>query len=358
MSIEIARPQRESALSIIGPAYELAKRLAATEFVPDALRNRPEAVLAAILYGREVGLGEMTSLAQIHVIRGRPALSAFAQRALIMAQGHEIWPEEMTETRCVLLGLRRGSERDPYRVTWTIDMAKKAGLLTQDRPTWFKFPRAMLLARSTGELARLGFADVIGGMPYNSEEIDDDFGLDTAPAELEQTTNGTAKPERKTRRRSLQQREAPPPPPTIAPAVRQQTAPESPPEPEPPAQQPTEDGEYTEPAAPPEPQPPTAPQPETGGLTLKQQIAMRCREAGLSDDERRHLISAVTGKTSREQITREDAMRTLDALQQIIDGRGELIRDRSGHWLFVHVRREDDREDELPLDESGEGDGS
>ena len=88
---------------LLDPA-EIAQRIGGTDFVPKALRNNPAAITAALLYGLEVGLGRMQSLAKIAVIDGRPSLAAEAQRALILAAGHEIWPEEATITRCVMAG--------------------------------------------------------------------------------------------------------------------------------------------------------------------------------------------------------------------------------------------------------------
>ena len=52
-------------IALMEPAVELAKAVANTEFVPKSLRGNPAAITAAILYGDEVGLGPMQSLARI-----------------------------------------------------------------------------------------------------------------------------------------------------------------------------------------------------------------------------------------------------------------------------------------------------
>ena len=51
-------------IALMGPAVELAKAVAGTEFVPRAMRDNVAAIAAAILYGDEIGLGPMQSLAR------------------------------------------------------------------------------------------------------------------------------------------------------------------------------------------------------------------------------------------------------------------------------------------------------
>jgi hypothetical protein len=156
-------------VELLQPAAEYAKTIANTDFVPRSMRGNVAAISATILYGDEVGLGPMVSLAKIRVIDGTPTLYAEAQRALVLAAGHELWPEEKTATRVTYAGRRRGSDQIA-RVTWTLDDARRAGLA--GREAWRKYPRQMLTARASAELCRDLFADVIGGLAA-VEEIDD-----------------------------------------------------------------------------------------------------------------------------------------------------------------------------------------
>lgn len=149
---------------------DLAAKISQTEFVPDTMRGKPAVVAAAILYGRELGLAPMTSLRSVALIKGRPALSSEAMRAMVLAAGHHIAFEEMTSARCVIIGRRRGSE-DSTRVVFTMDDAKKMGV--GGNAQYSKMPRQMLAARATAELCRLIFADVIGGLVADVE-VDDD----------------------------------------------------------------------------------------------------------------------------------------------------------------------------------------
>lgn len=155
---------------ILPDVYDLSTKLANTEFVPAGLRGKPAAIAACVLAGREIGLGPMSSLQNILVIDGRPTMTSLLMRQLIFAAGHSIHYSESTDFRCVVKGRRRGEE-DWTTITWTIDQAKKAGL--DNKMNWKRYPKQMLQARATGELARLAFADCLGGMGYLEDELID-----------------------------------------------------------------------------------------------------------------------------------------------------------------------------------------
>ena len=158
------------AVQLAGVA-KLAEYIAATEFVPKAYRDQPAAVAAAILAGREMGIGPMTALQHLYVVEGRPAMSAQLMRALVMAAGHTFRVVESTSARCTVVGRRRGETVDREPVTWSGDEVRRAGLA--GRGQWQKYPRQMLLARATAELCRAVFPDVLGGMAYAVEEAAD-----------------------------------------------------------------------------------------------------------------------------------------------------------------------------------------
>lgn len=156
----------------------LASQIAKTDFVPQEFRGRPEAVLACMMYGQELGLGPMQSLNLTQSIKGRVGLKPEGMRALVLAAGHHLWTDEFTDSRVVLCGQRAGLDK-VESVDWTLERAKQAGLGTGDN--WKKYPRAMLLARATSELCRLLFADVVGGLSYTPDELEEFDVVDAVP---------------------------------------------------------------------------------------------------------------------------------------------------------------------------------
>ena len=189
----------DSWIAVCSDVIKVANVICDTPFVPDGLRGSGPAVAAAILAGRELSLGPMTSLANIHVIKGRPALSAVLMRALVQAQGHQWQDGDVTDTRAVVRGRRKG-EAEWTEVTFTADQARKAGIELG------KYPQDKLYARATSRLARRKFADVIAGMPYSAEELEDgpDDVVLAGESYREPGNTSAAKPGQRTARRKTQ----------------------------------------------------------------------------------------------------------------------------------------------------------
>lgn len=284
-------------IELVGPAAELAGMIAATEFVPAEMRNRPAAITACILYGQEIGIGPMQALAKVDIVKGRPAPRAELARALALAAGHDLWVEESTNTRVSVCGRRRGSS-NVQKVTWTMDDAKKAGIA--GNPTYAKYPRQMLLARASAELVRQMCPEVLGGITVFAEEAADLDG-DTG------TVGEQPKPEPVTKRRRT---------PATAPSATS-TADDAPP--------------VVEPA--------TAP--STGPTPAQTKKAMALfAENQLDDrDNRLHATAAVTGRpiTSWSDVTRDEAAKVIDFLEALQQGRAGIVIDDDGSWSVTVV---------------------
>jgi len=172
MNAELAvRRDPTTVIALADDYWLLAQRIAGTEFVPKSLRNRPEAVLAALLSGAERGLGAMESLRSVHVIEGVPSLSAEAMRALVFAAGHDIQILETTAVKATVVGRRAGADTTSPPFTWTMDKARRARLSQRDN--WTKYPEAMLLARASADLCRAWFPDVVAGLGITEVAVDE-----------------------------------------------------------------------------------------------------------------------------------------------------------------------------------------
>jgi len=270
---------RRAWLDLSNPALELANQIAGTDFVPKQLQNNPAAITAAILYGDEVGLGPMQSLAKIAVINGRPTLAAEAQRALILAAGHDLWVEESTASKCTVAGRRKDSDATS-RISWTMDDARRANLA--NKPPWKTYPRQMLLARASAELARAVFPDAIGGLAA-TEELNDnpDPGNGAAPA-------STPAPKTRQRKRAS----------VSAPATTPEHAPSA------------------------EPELPPLPGEDEPELMTEQQrpkLQVLFREKGIDDrGERLSYAGQVIGRqiTTSKELTKAEASEVIDSLEQ------------------------------------------
>jgi hypothetical protein len=344
-------------------AARVAEKVADTEFVSKSLRGRPEAVAAAVMYGIEVGVTPMAALQGIHVVDGRPAPSSELMRALIFAAGHTIAIHEATGQRVRVSGLRKGQpESERFVVEWTMDMARAAGLA--NKQNWRTYPRAMLMARATGDLARVLFPDVIKGLGYVAE----DTAMDPREVPVEERAPEPRKALQRGRRSTMDTDthdvplDAPDPPsatagtsdgrPPVAPPRREETGG--------PAERADGSGELP-PSAPsgrvdeydvplPELEPePSAPEPTSGmqPITpgpLKAIHTLLSGQLGSAAtvEEKREMLSAIVGRVveSSKSLTRSEGYRVLDYLNRFENGAASWEMDPETGGITIQDLRE------------------
>lgn len=156
----------------------------AGNLVPAGFRDGPNAnpakILLAVEYGVMLGLSPMAALSGIHVIDGRPTLSAALMSALVHKAGHKL---RITTTGSVTgsgnnLGgdfevtatlIRRDDPDHPFTATWTIDRAKRAGLW--GKGNWQKYPENQMTWRAVSEDVRNGAPEVLLGIWHTPDEL-------------------------------------------------------------------------------------------------------------------------------------------------------------------------------------------
>lgn len=330
---EPARAAVDSWVEVLAPVGNLAAEIAQTAFVPDSLRGNTAAVAAAILTGREMDLGPMVSLRHIHVVKGRPGQSAELMRGLVLSKGHKIRYVDTTDTRCIVEG-RRKDEQDWTRVTFTADQAKRAKIDLGG------YPEDKLVARATARLCRRIFADVVVGMPYTTDELEDvDEGAAPSPAPAETAE----KPKRRTaQRRTTAKAETP----KDAPPVEEPkpSKPSAAPKAEvPPPPLPGEDG-YDDPPAP-------APKVEPVTPDQLKKIATVFGVIGWTDrGDKLRAASTIVGRPlgSSKDLTKGEASTLIDTLDMVAQGPDPA--ERLGELLATV------RESEAHQDDQGDGD--
>jgi hypothetical protein len=287
----------DSWTDVLTSVVQLAEQVAGTEFVPKSLRNNVPAVTAAILHGRELGLGPMTSLSVTNVIDGKPTLSAEGQRALALAAGHDIEFLESTGAICTVRGRRSGSGHWTS-VTWTIDAARAIGLA--NKQVWKQYPRAMLAARASAELCRMLFPEVLHGTAA-TEELEDAAEAPTPAAT------------RPVRRQTRPVASIPPPVVPDAPTrpvddYRKQWEESTPPPPMPDA-------------PPPLPPDTTPAPPEPVSPAQLKMLGVMWSRFGVTDEERRDLSGRIVGRDlggTTKNLTRREAHGLITNLADVI----------------------------------------
>lgn len=164
-----ADPTRAFEPHSIDEGYNLAKLLVASGLMPRGVQ-RPEAAFAIIAAGRELGLTAMQSLRSIHIIEGKPTLSADLIAALCKSRSDVCQYFRLVESteRAATYETQRRGEPEPTRMTWTWEDAQRAGVTAKDN--WRKYPAAMLRARCITALARAVYPDLAMGV-YDPDEV-------------------------------------------------------------------------------------------------------------------------------------------------------------------------------------------
>lgn len=147
----------------------LSEDLSKSKLMPADLQKSPDDIQVIIMTGRELGLGVMQSIRSIHVIKGKPCLSANLMGALCLRHPScvRLYPVESSAIKCTYEAVRK--DTPPVRITWTIEQAAKAGVTNNDN--WRKYPDAMLRARCLSAICRAVWPDAVGGL-YDPDELD------------------------------------------------------------------------------------------------------------------------------------------------------------------------------------------
>lgn len=156
---EALTPQLWEMISNIAPAMHKSRLFGATS---------PEAAMAIMLKGHELGLGLTASFEFVQVVEGRPALSP--RGALALIQGSPLLAglkiEDQKDSQGKPMGCRVWMKRTngfEYEVTWTMTEAIAAGVV-KPGSGWSTYPANMLRWRAVGFCADVVFPDVLGGM--------------------------------------------------------------------------------------------------------------------------------------------------------------------------------------------------
>ena len=162
---------------------------------PQALEHARQTAVAAgavaIVYGRSIGFEDpFQALQNVYVVGGRPGLYAAAMVAIVQAAGHDVWTEDITDTRAIVCGRRQGVEQ-AERVTVTMDQARRAGW---DRNAKYRTePQAMLWARAASTVCRRIAQDALKGLSRSVEEMSDEQATES-PASTRTVQRAATRP--------------------------------------------------------------------------------------------------------------------------------------------------------------------
>ena len=166
-------------------AMRFSEMLSKSQMVPRAYQGKPEDVLVAVQWGKELGLAPLQALQNIACINGKPSVYGDAAMALVQASSvcediEEYFEREDTPNYvAVCVAKRKG--RKPVKATFSVEDAKRAGLWGKQGP-WQAYPKRMMQMRARGFALRDAFPDVLKGLITAEEAQDYPEAKDITPA--------------------------------------------------------------------------------------------------------------------------------------------------------------------------------
>ena len=124
--------------------------------------------ITKILAGRELGIGPFQSVAQFHVVEGKPVMSAGLVAAMVKrSKKYDFLPQTSNDEECVLDWYQDGTLVG--QSSFSMVDASRAKLV---KGAWLTYPKAMLFNRALTQGARMYAPDCFGGSIYAEGEID------------------------------------------------------------------------------------------------------------------------------------------------------------------------------------------
>lgn len=152
---------------------EQAGVLLKSGLLPSSIRS-PEAAVAVMLQGYEMGIGPMAALQTINVIGGKPSISPQLMLALIHRTGLAESIEVTGDEKRAAVTIKRVGH-PAHTETFRIEDAAAMGLAS--RENWQRQPAVMLRWRAVAACARVTFPDAILGL-YTPEEMGAEVAVD------------------------------------------------------------------------------------------------------------------------------------------------------------------------------------
>lgn len=153
-------------------------RAVATDLLNSKLFPQYENVtqaMTAILAGTEMGLGPVSSLQYIAVVKGRMSVEAKVFLALFHKHGGVTSVLQRGKDKCVIKFSKPGREDYVHEYTWSMAVAE--GLTGKDN--WKKMPETMLFNRCVANGIRAFDPGILMGIALTVDEAEDLGGIDS-----------------------------------------------------------------------------------------------------------------------------------------------------------------------------------
>lgn len=187
MNQEIATNSFENNLSV---QMKHAEILSQANMIPDKFKGNPANVLVAQELAQSMGESTWVTMSELYFVGNVPTFSAKYMRTRVRAAKHILResfdPETMTAT-CTII--RHDDPDFEHTIRWDKAKAEAHGLWGKGH--WKKNPELMLKNRAVSECVREACNEVMGGVDYTREEVENG-NLNTGPVTATATRQDVA----------------------------------------------------------------------------------------------------------------------------------------------------------------------
>lgn len=173
---EVAEPEAKIigtlAIRTVDDLSRIAKMCANSGYFQDA--QTPTQAGVKILTGMELGITPIASMTGIHVISGKPVISAGLMAGIIKRSPiYDYRVRKLTNTECFIEFFELLPQKESLGFSnFTMDDAKQSGALSgKNSHTWTKYPRNMLFARAISNGIKWFCPDLFIAPVYTADEL-------------------------------------------------------------------------------------------------------------------------------------------------------------------------------------------
>lgn len=160
------------AITSLDEAMRYSQAIADAGIVPDSFKSQPANILVAQEIAKALGESVWVTMSEMSIISGRPSFSAKFMRSRVRQAGHklrEYFDEETGTAKAVII---RSDDPDfEHTSKWNRAKAEQHGLWGKGH--WKKNPELMLKNRALSEVVREACYEVMGGVAYTPDEVQD-----------------------------------------------------------------------------------------------------------------------------------------------------------------------------------------
>lgn len=162
-----------------------ARQAAESKFFSDS--KEAAQAFVKISAGLELGFGPFQSMTGIHIIKGKPSVSASLMASAVKASSkYDYRIKQHTDMVCEIEFYQDGQALQPTS-KYTVDDARKAGLMSN--PVWKNHPKNMLFARAMSNGVKWHCPDVFGTAVYTPDELGAPVNEDGDIIDVQATVN-------------------------------------------------------------------------------------------------------------------------------------------------------------------------